>query len=553
MSDSNKNFENTDNIKETSRYYHYKRPFKKLNFFIKDIDISKRDFLLIFLMINSLVFLLLFQIGIIGNMEQMLENRQMHDIRTYSIIAIAIGIFFGFLLSSQIVDLIKKPLPVIKYILVFSLVINLIQVPLFYFEIYPILSLLFAINFFIIIIALMITIKIFLIKTTILERGRVLAFLFVLTFICIAIILGTIFFEFLLLIPIIFVFFTIVFIYKFKGKYNITFPKSKDDKEVKFHADLIKYYLFYLCFSLTAGFALSVHGSSQFVSDTVKGYTAFLFLIVLVSLILVSILMGVVFDFFGRIIPLTYIILAIALATYIQLFTVRNFSLPVIFTAYIASVMIVPIFVGDTITRKNFGKTLSISYLIIIIGIAVGIGLRFIIPTKEIAAESFIVSSIFIGCIFCLLFLIFIRETLPRKEQAWKSFLYQIYIINDSGLLLYEKSFKDEEKIDNRSVPSDLKAGGIIGVKTILKEIIQGKELTHIDYGDRILLINHSNKNVFALVVKEELIVLMRKLEALIEDFNKDYLVFTNEIGRTGVDMNLFKPVKHLVDKHFGS
>ena len=49
-----------------------------------------------------------------------------------------------------------------------------------------------------------------------------------------------------------------------------------------------------------------------------------------------------------------------------------------------------------------------------------------------------------------------------------------MYIIHDSGILLYEHNFiKEKDKLGERNVSADLKAGGIIGIKTILKEIVQ--------------------------------------------------------------------------------
>ena len=131
-----------------------------------------------------------------------------------------------------------------------------------------------------------------------------------------------------------------------------------------------------------------------------------------------------------------------------------------------------------------------------------------------------------------------------------------MYIIHNSGILLYEHSFNKERKdLSFSDVSADLKAGGIIGVKNILKEIISGeKEIRTIDHGDRILMfkMNSTGKVVFALVVKEKSIVIRKKLELLIEDFDKAYKDLTNEMSMGGVDMRIFKPIKLLARKHFG-
>jgi hypothetical protein len=361
-------------------------------------------------------------------------------------------------------------------------------------------------------------------------------------------------------IPIIFVILTIYFLQKNQNKYKITFQKAiTKKKEKRFETELIKYPLFFFCFSFTAGLATPFYGSLHFGYDIIGGNIILMFSIVLIFTIIISLVMGIIFDFFGRMGVLTYIILAIAIATYMYIFRFYPADLyfAVVISAYIACLIIVPLLIGDRVTRDYYGKALSISNLTIILGIIIGMWLRVSMPkfiTNDSAVENILSGSIFMSCIICFMFLLYMRETLPRKEQAWKDFIYYVYIIHDSGLLLYEHSFQeDKESNINDQVSSDLKAGGIIGVKTILKEIMRGqKEVKRIDQGDRILLINHSEKVVFALVVKEELIVIRKKLEAFIEDFNTSFSEFTKDIGFTGVDMRLFSPIKHLAEKHFG-
>ena len=541
--------------KDLSSYYKHS-PFN-LKFFIKDIEISKRDYMLLFLIFNSLVFLILYQFGLI---QATLSHGQKDDTNPFIFTIIFSSVLIGFVISILLVDNLRRPISYIKYTLISSLIIIVTQIPFHLLQIYTILMIFFFINIILLIIALMTICKIFLVKTTILERGRTMAYLFVSTFICIAIIFGSGIIDILILIPIFFVILTIVILQRNKERFNIIFQKfPKDDKEKKFQIDLIKYYLFFFCFSFTAGLATSPEEAVQFATDTLGGNIALLFLIVLLFAIFVSILIGIIFDYIGRMGALTYIILAIAVATYIRIFNPTTYNLPlaVVFTAHLAAIMCVPLLIGDTVTRKNFGKTLSFSYLIILIGILTGMGLGMRIKQNlldESFASDIIIGTIFMSCILCLIFLVSMRETLPHKEQAWKDFLYHIYIIHNSGILLYEHAFVEENKIDESVVSSDLKAGGIIGVKSILKEIVNGKEeVETIDSGDRILMINHSNKVVYALIVKEELIVLRKKLEALIDDFNEKYFEIIKNINSTGVVTHVFEPVQNLIRKHFGS
>ncbi|MHA1150450.1 MAG: hypothetical protein ACTSR8_19705 [Promethearchaeota archaeon] len=80
------------------------------------------------------------------------------------------------------------------------------------------------------------------------------------------------------------------------------------------------------------------------------------------------------------------------------------------------------------------------------------------------------------------------------------------------------------------------------------------KEIRTIDHGDRKIIYktNSSKDVVFALLVREELIVLRRKLDSLIEDFDKYYLRAVKEIDNIGMDMDLFKNLKYIVRRYFG-
>ncbi|MFX1257672.1 MAG: hypothetical protein ACFFAN_07435 [Promethearchaeota archaeon] len=558
MSKTNKKSNSHDDYEELGFLYRHKVPFN-LKFFVKDIEISKKDFLILLFTLNSSVFLLIGQIGL----YLMILNGNRIDY--YAWASIFNGLLFGMAFSIFIVDRIKKPLIFIKYIFMVSLIITFVQFFLILFKIYQVLSyplnFLFFINVLLITIALITNCKVYLVKTTILERGRVGAYLFVFLLLTIGIVFSSIFYNLLFLIPVIFVFLAIIYLHFNEESKNLIFPKTAIDQKKKLNIDSIKYNSFFLCFGLTAGLATPYEGSFQFLLDTLGGNLAIIFTIVLIFAIGTSVLIGVIFDYFGRIAPLIYIILAIAIATYINILRIIPDDLPfaVVFSAYISALMCVSLFIGDTETRDNFGKSLSYSYLILGIGIIIGAFLRISLPRlviNESLAEKLIMGTIFMACIACFFLLVYIRETLPYKEQNWKKKLIQIFIIHNSGILLYEHLYIKEKDIrKSQRVSSDLKAGGLIGIKTLLKEIIQGeKEVRTIDHGDRKLIFkfNNSNKVIFALIVKEELIILRKKLDLLIEDFDKNFSQFTDDPKIIGIDMRIFKPIKHLARKHFG-
>jgi len=555
MSDLENYFENEPKEHLELKQFYKLKPSLTAKCLFKGIEISKQDFLLVFLIFNSLVFLIIGQFTLIG-MTQMSPEKL--DIITT--VVIFNGLLIGFIVSIYIIDKIKDPISLMKYILAISLGITLIQFPIVFFDLIIVMEVLLFSNIFILIVAIMTICKIFLIITNILERGRVMAYLLIFTFVGIAIILSSLLFIYIVVIPIIFVILTIYFLQKNQSKYKMSFRKTnKKNIEKRFEKELIKYHLFFFYFSLTAGLATPFYGSLHLGYDIIGGNIILMFSIVLIFTIIISLVIGIIFDFFGRMGVLTYIILAIAIATYTFIFHFYPIDLyfAVVISAYIACFMSVPLLIGDRVTREYYGKALSISNLTIILGIIIGMWLRVSMPRfieDEPSIENILNGSIFMSCIICFMLLLYMRETLPRKEQAWKDFIYYFYIIHDSGLLLYEHSFQeDKESNINDQVSSDLKAGGIIGVKTILKEIMRGqKEVKRIDQGDRILLINHSENVVFALVVKEELIVIRKKIEAFIEDFNASFSEFTKDIGFSGVDMRIFKPIEQLAVKHFG-
>ena len=143
------------------------------------------------------------------------------------------------------------------------------------------------------------------------------------------------------------------------------------------------------------------------------------------------------------------------------------------------------------------------------------------------------------------------QETLPGREQDWKESLIHLYIVHHSGMLLYEYAFiRDVEK----SSP-DLISGGIVGLISLLKEIVRGeKQVKTIDHEDRkIMFKSNEQKNVyFALVVEEDLLTFINKLDGLIKDFDLRYRDVVREISESGVDQDDFLDLKYYVRKYFG-
>ena len=549
MSKSNKEIQIDDESEDLSSIYKKKIPFT-LKFFIKDIELSRRDFGLYFLMFSSLLFLLFGQFVI----EQFIIDITATEfiVYTYTII----GLFIGLIASIIFNDRIKNPLKTIYYIIILSISTSAIQGLLIFFMIIPLLRFLLVVNTSITFMGTMLYFKLFLIKTTILERGRIWAYFLVLIFIEIMIFVCTMLFIFLAIIPAILFIVGVVLLKLNLEKGAIILPKSTTKRKgLQSNKDLIIYLLFYICFGLTAGFATPGERFSA-VADQAASGDIILIMFIMFAGIIAVILMGIIFDFAGRTSTLSFILFTIALATYSNLFILQYQFLSdgLIFVSSIAGFMSVILIVGDIATRENLSKLISIFYIFYGAGLLIGILLRTMIKiliTDVYFSNLLIMGTTFIACIICYIFLVNIRETLPRKEQAWKDFLIHLYISLASGILLFEKPYKKEDL----KIPPEIISGGIVGMKTVLEKISRGEKLVStIDHGDRVIILKTSaiTQVIFTLVVREELIVLRKKIDSLIEEFDKKFFDKTQEASTKGVVTAEFKELYKIARKYFG-
>ncbi|MFX1312509.1 MAG: PAS domain S-box protein [Promethearchaeota archaeon] len=138
---------------------------------------------------------------------------------------------------------------------------------------------------------------------------------------------------------------------------------------------------------------------------------------------------------------------------------------------------------------------------------------------------------------------------LPIKN--WNDSLIYIYIIYKSGILLYGHPFVKGTK---ENYDSTLISGGIIGMLTILKLVVQGeKQIKTVDHGDRKIIFQTNNTNdiIFALVVKEDLLIFQRKLEAIIKEFDNEYKDLVKNIKDTCSAIEKWENLEFLIKKYF--
>jgi hypothetical protein len=504
-------------------------------------------------MFSSLIFLLFGQFAL----DQIILSAEGTGFFIYY--SIVIGLFTGLLISIILNDRINNQMTFIYYILLIAFSTFILQVVLILLKFYSILHILTMINTSISLLGALLYFKLFLIKTSILERGRIWAYYFALLFIEVIIFICMIFVIILAVIPFILIVITIVFLHNNLDKSTSLLIKPIIKKKgVQINTDLIKYLLFYVCFGLTAGFATSGDRFME-VANQIYGGDIIIILFLFISGIVASIILGIIFDFTGRTGTLSFILLAIALATYAIILQLPTQYISDIFIviAYIAAFMSVLLLVGDTSTRENYGKNLSIFYIFLGAGLLIGSTLRayfedFIIdPTN---AQNLIIGTTFMACILCYIFLVSMKETLPWKEQVWKDFLIHLYILHKSGMLLYEKSYLKKEESD--SMPPLVISGGFIGLITMLQHIVKSKSSVRtIDHGDRKLVFkfNNTEKIIFVLLVKEDLFIYRKKVDALIEVFDQHYIEEDlDHIGIGGFHPQQFEDLNLFVKTHFG-
>ncbi|MFW9828224.1 MAG: PAS domain-containing protein [Candidatus Thorarchaeota archaeon] len=138
---------------------------------------------------------------------------------------------------------------------------------------------------------------------------------------------------------------------------------------------------------------------------------------------------------------------------------------------------------------------------------------------------------------------------LPLKE--WRDALLHLYVIYKSGIPLVDYAFNKLEGYSDSSLIS----GGIIGLMTILKAILKGEtQIKSIDHGDRTIIfnVNYTEDVVFVLIVKENINIIERKLEALIKEFDANCRDLIKNIEKTCSDQDNWLDLIALIQKYFG-
>ena len=138
-------------------------------------------------------------------------------------------------------------------------------------------------------------------------------------------------------------------------------------------------------------------------------------------------------------------------------------------------------------------------------------------------------------------------EILSYKEADWAESLLNLYVFNASAVCLYNKNFKPEQK---SKIPSeDLITGGFTGIIGLISEITnQNKNLNIIDKEGVKIYFSYGKSVISALISTKYLPVLSKKLEIFTKSFERQ---FESELAYFTGKINPFQDAKKLIYRYF--
>ncbi len=549
-----------DSVSDLEKIYQ-KRRIKGIQGIIKDIEIRKWEFFLLLLILGSFSSIFLLTLFI----SAVLLSTEVNLTVNYISLTLIGGILLGLIFSGLMLDKIKKRLRLVRNAILFITASLITQISFLMSPVGLYNLIFYFINGFFVTVLFSIFMIFFLEYTSVLERGRVLSYLVIVQIAYILIFsfilgIGIFIFPIIIYSPLIINFLTIYFIQRVK---NLEKPPIAHVPSEAKHVNktLIKDAFFILFFGFSIGLIIPLEEfeiiiNRIFAVDYIPNEFIFLFVLIVLFCGVTAIIIGYIFDFIGRLATITCVILFIALSSFLNLIeTPLVFVNPIIiFSIIMIDFMTVLLFVGDITKRKNYGKSLVLVFIANGFGAIVGLGLNFIILSlmaRSGNANTILLGLQYLSGVICLAILVNSKEALPNKEKEWFESLKHLYVIHKSGILIYDHSFKDKKN----DTESDLISGGIIGLISVLKEIVQGKErLRVIDHGDNKLLFKFSpiKDVIFVLVIKEDLIVLRDKLDRFALEFVQNYKPKLDKLNNSiGIKMSDWTDVSKLVEKYF--
>ena len=380
-------------------------------------------------------------------------------------------------------------------------------------------------------------------ETTILNRGRIYAYLFLISYIISRVIviiallsIGLpliIFFEILLGIGIIFI------------AKNYTYIETEERLKSEFSfgdviieresVPILGYLLSFMGLGLIVGNAFPF--DIQFQLDPLS------FLIVALIFFVIT---GILLDNQGRKWTFTAGILVTAsLVIFSGVFAELYNSL---FFGITISIVIITLFVftGDFSTERNTiryrGRIPALFLFFVFGGFFIGILIKFILTEVYLSNPELLawfpalingINSFLL--VVLLVWIMPLPEILSAKESNWEESLRNLYVFNKNSICLYTKNFLSEDY--NLEIPSeDLVTGGLTGILALISEITNEKKNLRIIDKDRVKIYFAYGKNVIVSLISTRFLpILFKKLElftkAFEDQFEEELLNFTGKIN----------------------
>lgn len=223
------------------------------------------------------------------------------------------------------------------------------------------------------------------------------------------------------------------------------------------------------------------------------------------------------------------------------------------------SFMIIFTFSGDFSTERNtirYRGRMNCSFLIVFFGgFVIGILFNFLLTQTYIKSPVFFywIPAFLDGLspfilIVILVWIIPLPEILTAKEADWRNTLRNLYAFN-SAVCLFTQNFTSASETAN--LPNeDLITGGFSGILSLLSEITNSsqKHLRVIDKEGVKIYFAHGKHVIIALVATKNLPVLFKKLELFTKAFEKKY---EQELINFKGKINPFEDSTDLITKYF--
>ena len=515
--------------------------------------------------------------------------------------AMFLSILAGLVIGGIVVDRIERKFVVMTVLFCTSPAFCLLGM-LFHESIYTIIPItIFSLNAIIIVVLAVMILTLLIRYTKILERGRIIALIASIDGLLTLLILYFVVNGYLAIIPMIIPILTGAMLYKYRKKektlihFDLTLIDNEDGNAPNYeklrdkwhlrtafrefisylfnNSHLLKYFAVLFACGMIVGLLIPASEFAQSLIVDNQDRELDMLIFVPIFLAIGAFLVGLIFDFYGRKTTISLIVYFVGIVNFTNILQANQLiddkSLAVLISLVFTIFLAIPLLNGDLGKAEFYGRITVLFIGSVLIGLIVGILLKDLLIFNLISQNPFIqdtvledaselegilffnysVSSlVFLLCLTALFILTNIRADTSTKELSWPDSLIHLYIIHNSGLLLYEHEFKEQKDV----AASDLVSGGLIGLVSILKEITKGKQaLRIIDHGDKKLLFQWGSqeKVVFVLVIERELIVLRHKLssfaDAFVERFSRELKHFS------GVDDSLWKPCIELIQLYF--